>query len=314
VCDSARYQPLIELRRDDFVLVNPDYDLAQIEAMGFNPDDIFHIVRCEECGFQYSLHQLSAALTTHLYEKAIDHEKSRAKIFSLKKRLALMEVWFNLFALAADNAGESLDLTVLDYGCGWGDFLAVAQAPGIRCVGFEVDPCKIAWAHGMGLRVVDCEDEIDDESPFKVIFCNQVLEHLNDPGSVVEKLSRWLRPGGYGYVAVPNSSEEFIRHVQDLLSRGQPIPKEINPWEHLNYFTPQSLTTMLERYGLKIVQIPYECITLPVSDIGLRQAWREQRILIGRVIRRLTRRWCKPRNCGKTVPSTIAVYVRKRCV
>jgi len=257
-CSSNNYQVLIALKPDDFVQVNPTYDLNEVAALGLSSNYRFAICRCKDCGFQYSLEQLPVLLLERLYVHVIDSEKSRTKIITPSRRLSLLQIWFDLFSLLARDLGEVLDVSVFDYGCGWGDFLSVAQSPGIRVVGFDMDRRKVEYARQVGVSVVESLDDVDRCSPFDVIVCNQVLEHLPDPHEAVARLNRWLKMGRFGYISVPNCDAPYMKNVSKALAQGRPIPKEVNPWEHLNYFTPESLEEMLGRHGFTIISIPHE--------------------------------------------------------
>ncbi|MFN3403258.1 MAG: class I SAM-dependent methyltransferase [Cytophagaceae bacterium] len=45
------------------------------------------------------------------------------------------------------------------------------------------------------------------ESYFDCIICGDVLEHLVDPWKAVQKIQRWLKPGGTLIVSIPNFRE-----------------------------------------------------------------------------------------------------------
>jgi hypothetical protein len=48
------------------------------------------------------------------------------------------------------------------------------------------------------------------------------------------------------------------------LARGKLTDRELNPWEHLNYFSPESLRRAVRSAGLEIINPPGQ------PDIGLR--------------------------------------------
>lgn len=57
-----------------------------------------------------------------------------------------------------------------------------------------------------GLKIVqDYFETFETDERFDVIVMGFVLEHVDDPGLVVEKYVRFLRPGGRLFVAVPNA-------------------------------------------------------------------------------------------------------------
>src|SRR5262249_41915695 len=63
-------------------------------------------------------------------------------------------------------------------------------------------------------------------------------------------------------VNVPNFNDGRLRTIGRQLKKGQRPPQDLNPWEHLNYFSPTSLRRMLRDEGFGIIE--------PQVDIGLR--------------------------------------------
>jgi 2-polyprenyl-3-methyl-5-hydroxy-6-metoxy-1,4-benzoquinol methylase len=143
---------------------------------------------------------------------------------------------------------------LLDYGCGWGDFMMTAQMPGLRCIGMEYDQRKIAYVKDLGFEVVDSHDDLQSAAPFDLFFCNQVLEHVTQPRMVMRTINSCLSPGAYGFIGVPDYSDENMEDVVHRFSSGRLLSKNINPWEHLNYFSPVLLVKMLRDSGFRVIQ------------------------------------------------------------
>lgn len=134
-------------------------------------------------------------------ELALCREASRA--FSGSAQLGWSRQWEYPYALAnlpADGRG----LRLLDAGCGWRFF-----TPLLARRGFDVDACDLdgrigarlaALARGEGLALRFSREDLSrlryPDDAFDFACCISVLEHLRDPGRVVEELRRCLRPGG----------------------------------------------------------------------------------------------------------------------
>jgi 2-polyprenyl-3-methyl-5-hydroxy-6-metoxy-1,4-benzoquinol methylase len=100
---------------------------------------------------------------------------------------------------------------VLDIGAGLGKFMLSFQQFGLDTYGIEpslpfyeraigkmgVDPSKLKLA-----SVEDCEFE---DNLFDVVFFTAVLEHLYEPAVVLDKVMKWLKPGGLIFIEVPSS-------------------------------------------------------------------------------------------------------------
>ena len=251
LCGNEKSDVLLALNTKEFLLNNHGYHEGMIRELVERFEEEFHIVLCGGCGFQYAQELFPLTFASHLYENVIDHDKSQAKIFSGKRALTNLSRWADVLDLLDITKDKTLKLRVLDFGCGWGDFLEVAKAPGIECFGHELDGRKIEWVKSRGLKILESMEEMDANAPFDVIHCNQVLEHVPDPIETVKKFAGWLRPGGVMYASVP-MNKEGMGDIIDCHEKDMPISKNINPWEHLNYFTPASFQKMLTDEGFVI--------------------------------------------------------------
>jgi 2-polyprenyl-3-methyl-5-hydroxy-6-metoxy-1,4-benzoquinol methylase len=254
-CNATEYVHIITVSPSHFVPLNHSYCGNVLEVLGVDPHEPFPIVRCRLCGFQYSQYVLTPDLLNRLYNQCIDPETSQAKIYRVYKRRAYVQIWTTLFYLWSEGKqDETLDVRLLDYGCGWGDFMMTAQMPGLRCIGMEYDQRKIAYVKDLGFEVVDSHDDLQSAAPFDLFFCNQVLEHVSQPKMVMQKINSCLSPGAYGFVGVPDFGAENLEDAVNRFSTGGLVNKNINPWEHLNYFSPALLVTMLRDSGFRVIQ------------------------------------------------------------
>ena len=134
--------------------------------------------------------------------------------------------------------------TLLDIGCGNGDFLATARDAGWEVMGLEPDPAAAAVAadHGLDVRVGSLDQFNELSSCFDAITLNHVIEHMHWPVDVMASVHRLLRPGGTLYIETPNidsaGASKFGIHW-----RGLECPR------HLVLFTPDSLRQMLSHRG-----------------------------------------------------------------
>ncbi len=88
--------------------------------------------------------------------------------------------------------------------------------------------------------------------PFNTILCLDVLEHLVDPGTVLDGLAMLAAPGARLQVSVPNA-----RHVQltyDLLVRGTFGYADWGHRDrtHLRWFTRADLVALVQAHGWKV--------------------------------------------------------------
>ena len=120
-----------------------------------------------------------------------------------------------LYAHALDAADVGPGTSVLDLGCGTGEFAAAAVARGARVVGVDTDPTavKIASASVGPARfeVGDAQDlgPVDAlGGPFAVVVAMQLLTHVANPLRVLREASRVAAPGGTVVASVWGREEE----------------------------------------------------------------------------------------------------------
>jgi SAM-dependent methyltransferase len=79
------------------------------------------------------------------------------------------------------------------------------------------------------------------QGAFDVVICEQVIEHVSDPGAAAANLRALARPGGRVIVSTP-----FLIRVHELPEWGL---------EDYWRFTPRGLRTLLERAGLEVESV-----------------------------------------------------------
>lgn len=95
---------------------------------------------------------------------------------------------------------------LLDVGCGNGEFLTRAMNMKINAFGCEPDPTAAAQCISQGLPVI-AGDAFSTELPqqsFHYITLNHVVEHVEDPQLLLERLRTLLRPDGCLWLGLPN--------------------------------------------------------------------------------------------------------------
>ncbi|WP_295443125.1 methyltransferase domain-containing protein, partial [uncultured Thiodictyon sp.] len=85
---------------------------------------------------------------------------------------------------------------------------------------------------------------------FSAIVMSQVLEHAFDVNLWISKANGLLKTGGILAIAVPNF-DSFLRYIFGI---NEPY---IIPPAHLNFFSPSSLSRLLERHGFKVERVQH---------------------------------------------------------
>jgi 2-polyprenyl-3-methyl-5-hydroxy-6-metoxy-1,4-benzoquinol methylase len=87
---------------------------------------------------------------------------------------------------------------VLDFGCMDGIFTLTAQGLGGTAVGYDISPAAIAQAERF--RGAAPRPEFTTRRPapghFDLVYCQEVIEHVEDDSALIGELVSYLAPGG----------------------------------------------------------------------------------------------------------------------
>jgi SAM-dependent methyltransferase len=226
----------------------------------------YELVDCTSCGLVYQAHIPDDALLDHLYDHAALHD---LEIANEARGLSVRRSWANDIEQCIKYfGGEPAAVEVLDFGSGPGLWLDMAAAYGCRTAGSEMS--------GVGLRrVIDAGHEAftPDDLPverFHFVNTEQVVEHLTDPRSTVDRLASALRPGGILRISVPNGTGIRTRLEGGDWNAPKGSPKSLNPvapLEHLNCFDHGSLQRLGETVGLQPFRYPLRQFLDPMERI-----------------------------------------------
>lgn len=242
---------------------NATYRADALSILGLPPDRRFDIARCTRCGFVYARELPDEAFLARLYGQAIDPARAAESARSTSWLAHQLEITAALLArLSVPRAPR-----VLDYGCGDGSVVRALAAMGIAATGF--DPYLREMPAAPPARFSRSLEELDP--PFDAVLLSDVLEHVPDPAAVLARCHALLAPRGWLCVSVPDFSTSRLEATLGDLARGRPVTKELNPWEHLNYFSPESLARMVTEAGLAVDVQPPPAFGFRKSARGVRR-------------------------------------------
>jgi len=205
---------------------------------------LYQVRRCRACGFLWQAFHLDAEGMLALYERWISPEESLAK--KTRADVSLYDGYAREISAIARRLGRKpCELSLLDYGMGWGAWCRMAQAYGFRVAGFELSQRRRAHAQAWGIRVLD---SLAGPERFDYVNCHHALEHVPDPYATLAGLAGVLAPGGMLRLSVPDGHEMETR----LRAAGWRAQKDaLHPLEHLNCFTSDTLARLAARAGLQ---------------------------------------------------------------
>ncbi len=139
---------------------------------------------------------------------------------------------------------------LFEVGCAYGFFLELAQKHW-QAEGIDIQQEAVAYARRQLGVHASCGDFLKrpvPENNFDVVAMWDTIEHLRNPSDYVKKTAEILKPGGILALTTGDVGSPTAR----LLGTGWRL---YYPPEHLHYFSRRTIARLLDRSGLKIVQI-----------------------------------------------------------
>jgi len=184
------------------------------------------------------------------------------------------DAWTKLFALIPDGS------SVLDIGCSSGNFgSALIKQKKCTVVGIDIfeDDLKLAAKRLTRVEKRNIETaEIDDLGKFDIVVMADVIEHLIDPVSALNKIKKCIRKDGLFIFSVPNMANIATR-IELLEGRFTYTSYGILDETHLHYYDRVQLEMVLSAAGMKVLQynntireIPKDILENQLNTIGLK--------------------------------------------
>ncbi|MDQ3327485.1 MAG: class I SAM-dependent methyltransferase [Chloroflexota bacterium] len=198
------------------------------------------IVRCDRCGLIYTNPRPNAAMLDGLYAAVEDP----AYLEDEEARLATFRYEVRRLAEHAPCGG------LLDIGAHVGTFLRVARDAGYAVSGVEPSAWAARYAretHDLDVRPTTVANAGFTLESFDLITMWDVVEHFADPQSELREVARFVKPGGV-----------FALTTMNVASFAPRILRGRWPWYmlmHQYYFTPETMSRMLENAGFKVIAV-----------------------------------------------------------
>jgi 2-polyprenyl-3-methyl-5-hydroxy-6-metoxy-1,4-benzoquinol methylase len=171
---------------------------------------------------------------------------------------------------------------VLDVGCGNGVISRNLGKHGFNVYGIDISDKTIEKARSLNtlpnvrFDVLSAEQLVASGRQYNAIICSEVLEHLNDPGSLLRVLNDSLHDDGVLIVTVPNGKgprEVFVtkpvialqkknnivwkavQKIKNMLGyKGTTVQSDASDLTHVQFFTKRSLEDLADKNRFKITR------------------------------------------------------------
>jgi 2-polyprenyl-3-methyl-5-hydroxy-6-metoxy-1,4-benzoquinol methylase len=226
-------------------------DDATPEAFGYDfeyntAQNGFRFVRCRRCHHVYLNPRPSASDLGVIYPS---NYYTLAGTGGLVRRM--QRVWEGKKVRVYEDAVGQGKRRILDVGCGDGRFLQVLKDFGPddwELVGVDFDPAAVARCRerGFSAHAGRVEDLLPEAGTFDAVVMLQLIEHVENPAVIAEKVFSLLRSGGAFVIETPNLAGWDYSLFKSRWWGHYHFPR------HYNLFSTDSLTRMLEKAGFVI--------------------------------------------------------------
>lgn len=212
----------------------------------FLTQEPFEIYECLKCGLLFTEPRPDVNSIGKYYqsEEYYSHQENKngfiPKIYESVKRVNLRHK--RKLATKGLKVG-----TMLEIGCGVGDFLHEMEQKGWNCTGIEPSKeAKVIAKNRVKANILNPDElaSLEDES-IDLITMWHVLEHVDNLKEEVMHLQRLLKKGGRLVLALPNyksADAEFYREYWAAYD----VPR------HLNHFCRESINNIFKNTKLKL--------------------------------------------------------------
>jgi len=203
----------------------------------------YDVVVCAECGGAYADKIPARAVFDIYYAQMSKYEQSQrsGELSPLEKER---------FSQVCDMLAPHLkpEMRIVDVGCATGGLLAELQRRGFKnLLGLDPSPACGETArrlYGIEVRTMTINELTGLNEQFDCVVLTGVFEHLPELDESISSLLKIMKPGGKLYVEVPDASSYY---------QWFSAPYQFISIEHVNYFSPASLSNLLARRGFNCV-------------------------------------------------------------
>lgn len=228
--------PLCDSKKNVIILRTNDKDPRDI-----NIKEIFNLVRCVDCSMVFvenmpSKNNIAKYYGSEYYAQNTISNRIMNKI---------------IMASRLNKIPKGNIRSILDYGCGNGDFLLKMKQNGLGISGVEFSKDgRDICSKKLNAKIFDENEFYELKDKFDVVTLWHVLEHIYEPNEVLAKIRKILKEDGALIISVPNiDSLQFKIFGKNTFHLD--IPR------HFVHYSPKTLRMLLEKNGFNVIRFNY---------------------------------------------------------
>ncbi len=230
ICGNENFKALLE---------GTDYSISK---------EAFKIVQCSGCGLAITNPRPQEKNLGKYYNSDIyiSHHSNKSGLIPWIYRKIRDIQFVNKTAIVLKHFNRNV--SILDIGCGTGNFLEYCKNLGWTTTGVEPDGDARKQALQKNISVFDIDYLNNSHEAFDVISMWHVLEHVNNLNEKLEQLYRLLNTNGIVIIAVPNHKSFDALHYETHWA-AYDVPR------HLTHFTSDTIERLFNKHSFVLNSI-----------------------------------------------------------
>lgn len=217
------------------------YLMANFSAP-FSPAKLW--IKCKNCQNLYTYSFPKKYINTSDEINTITPEKNNNHIIS--ENTSFLYIWSSILnKIALYTKGQD----ILEVGIGNGEFIAVALEMGYKIDSIEIerDVCQ-KISNILDIEINCCDFlKFHTDKKYSIVTMGDVIEHMTDPTSALNKAYNLLNDNGVLWISTPNYESSFSRLTKFTDSMW-------NEPTHISYFSYNTFSKLLNDCGFEIIE------------------------------------------------------------
>jgi SAM-dependent methyltransferase len=186
----------------------------------------------------------SSITQSDYYDMILEQYEAQSELANTKVPL-VMSYWSDIMGRAP--------LSVIESGCGTGQYYQAWKKAGVQWKGVEVNQNMLDFCRSRNMPVEEFDAIFNYGEKYDVIYMSQVLEHILEPLDFLKKIGSLLNKGGILHLDVPNQDSITSQYRQMNLFHNE--YGFVQPMHHLIAYTRRSLQLLLQKCNYDVIYL-----------------------------------------------------------